>query len=375
VATQTPGVIPVQERKLETSFPPVMALVPPACPKGASESHSVVPVTDVNQGSLLTNSSTTPKSPPPVQAQEVISKKPESSKSTERAATKRRASTKPYGIPQSKRQKTSQSVSENTRNDIVSEAIATGFQEIENHVFSLIKINEGVFELVPRIDLEYAAHVERFFPEAEPRMDSKLLMHILDTLEARGEVIRVMLSAVTSIGTRQYKSILVLPDIDPMTNPRIIRLQEELQQEAGSYKPALLNSQAPADPSASATVSTTIEIVQNLPKLARIPPFPIPAHSKQLPTSPKEKVRNLAKTAAIPFVPTTPPSKPAPKKESKKRNRRDAKLALTSPQQKKALPTSSGQHESMDEEDVYSGSEIDDNGLSRTLLYLNVFGR
>src|SRR5208282_5313424 len=135
------------------------------------------------------------------------------------------------------------------------------------------------------------------FPDAEPRMDSKLLMHILDTLEARGEVIRIMLSAVTSIGTKQYKSILVLPDIDPMTNPRIIYLREELRQEAGSYKPAFLNGQAAADPSASATVSTTIEIVQNLPKLARIPPLPIPAHSKQLPTSPKEKVQNLVKTA------------------------------------------------------------------------------
>ena len=209
-------------------------MVPTPPPKGDSESHSVVPATDINQGSLVTDSSTTPKSSHPVQAQEVISgKTTESSKSTEHAATKRRVSTKPYGIPQSKRRKTSQSIPENSRNDIVSEAIATGFQEIENHLFSLMKINEGVFELVPRIDLEYAAHVERFFPEAEPRMDAKLLMHILDTLEARGEVIRVMLSAVTSIGTKQYKSILVLPDIDPMTNPKITHLREELQQEAG----------------------------------------------------------------------------------------------------------------------------------------------
>jgi hypothetical protein len=102
-------------------------------------------------------------------------------------------------------------------------------------LLSLIKENRGVFELVPRLDLLYASHVARFFPTAQPYVDGKILVSVLDDLEKRGEIHQIMLSAETSTGTKQYKSILILPEIDPVTNPKILAIREELNRELALY--------------------------------------------------------------------------------------------------------------------------------------------
>jgi hypothetical protein len=90
---------------------------------------------------------------------------------------------------------------------------------------------------VPRLDLLYAAHVARSFPTAQPYVDGKVLVSVLDDLEKRGELCQIMLSAEMSTGTKQYKSILILPEVDSVTNPKILAIREELNREVSSYKP------------------------------------------------------------------------------------------------------------------------------------------
>lgn len=361
-----PVAVLAQGKRPETNVITTTSLSVASAPRTEENSSwkSYVPDNDIIEESSVVDNPTIRK-PSPRQSQEIISEKGiEGTKSVKHAATKRRSSAKPSDSPQPKRRKTSKSVSTEFRNDGVSEAIAAGFQEIENHFISLMRKNQGVFELVPRMDLEYAAHVERFFPEAQRRVDGKLLTHILDTLEARGEVVRVMLSTVTSIGTKQYKSVLTLPEIDPMTDRKISHLREELQREGGSYRPALINSEVPEEPAASKTASTTIEIVQNLPKPARIPPLPIPA-AKQLPAIPKAIIGDSPKTTSIPFVPIPPPSMPAPAKVTKKQSGRGAKLVLESPPQRQPSQHTSDQYESMDEGDADAEPKFRDEGCLR----------
>jgi hypothetical protein len=106
-------------------------------------------------------------------------------------------------------------------------------------LLSLIKQNEGIFELVPRLDLLYSSHVAKYHPTSKPYVDAKTLVTVLDDLEKRGEIKQTMLSAQTSTGTKQYKSILILPGVDPVTNPKIIEIRKELERAAGSYRPIL----------------------------------------------------------------------------------------------------------------------------------------
>ena len=137
--------------------------------------------------------------------------------------------------PESKRKKLSQSTSTPQQNTL--HPSAENNLEKAKILLSLVKENQGVFELVPRLDLLYAAHVARSFPTAQPYVDGKILVSVLDDLEKRGELCQIMLSAETSTGTKQYKSILILPEVDPVMNLKILAIREGLNRELASYIP------------------------------------------------------------------------------------------------------------------------------------------
>jgi len=137
----------------------------------------------------------------------------------------------------SKRRKTSQPLGIG-KTELPPEDPAT--VERKTVLLSLIKENDGVLELIPRLDLMYAAHVDKLFPDVQSPVDAKLITRGLDALEVRKEIVRIMLHAETSTETRQYKVIFTLPEIDPITNPKIHELRDQLNREAESYQVALI---------------------------------------------------------------------------------------------------------------------------------------
>src|SRR5277367_220516 len=72
----------------------------------------------------------------------------------------------------SKRRKTSQPLGIG-KTELPPEDPAT--VERKTVLLSLIKENDGVLELIPRLDLMYAAHVDKLFPQAQSRVDAKLI--------------------------------------------------------------------------------------------------------------------------------------------------------------------------------------------------------
>jgi hypothetical protein len=143
--------------------------------------------------------------------------------------------------------------------------------ERETTILSLIKENHGVLEFIPRLDLLYAAHAEKLFPHAQHRVNSRLVTVTLDDLEERREIVRIILQAETSTKTLQYKFIYTLPEIDPITDPKVKELQDQLQKEATSYQPALINE--PPQLAVNAIEKrpvTTIEMAQSRPNITGV---------------------------------------------------------------------------------------------------------
>lgn len=139
----------------------------------------------------------------------------------------------PSTSPESKRKKSSQPTQQGNINNAPNETNL----ETSMILLSLIEQNDGVFEFVPRLDLVYSSHVAKYHPTANPNVDGRTLVIVLDNLEKRGELNQIMISAETSTGTKQYKSILILPDVDPVTNPKVIAIRKELERGAALYQP------------------------------------------------------------------------------------------------------------------------------------------
>ena len=271
---------------------------------------------------------------------------------------KRKSSSNPSKAHKSKRRKTSQPMPAELRRARIPLSAIGQFQTIGRNFISLMKMNEGIFELLPRLDLEYAAHVEKFCPGSDALVDGKLLMHVLDDLEARGEVVRIMLSTVTPIGTTQYKSVLVLPEIDAATNPKINALREELQRDADSYKFAPIESGLPQLPAAPSTGPTALEIVQNSSNPLQVPPVPLPVPSQQRPANlaPIPVAVPPSQPTRIAPIPTLIPSKPAPVKETRKRGLSRRK----SPKESTPIPES---YDSVEEDNLDTDTKVGIEGL------------
>jgi hypothetical protein len=199
--------------------------------------------------------------------------------------------------------------------------------ERETILLSLIKENDGVLELVPRLDLMYAAHVDKLFPQTQSRVDAKLITRDLDALEARQQVVRIILHAETSTGPMQYKFIFTLPEIDPVTNPKIHELRDQLNREAGSYKPAPINGPAKKEVrSGERRPVTTIEA---------IPTTPIPPVARRRRTT-TETVPSASKTPIFapipsPSVTTVTPKTRVPKKPGRPSNQSKQLAVIRTP--------------------------------------------
>jgi len=143
--------------------------------------------------------------------------------------------------------------------------------ERETVILSLVKENQGVLELVPRLDLLYAAHAEVFFPDAQPRVDSKIITHTLETLESRRQIVRIILQAETSTKTQQFKFIYTLPEIDAVTDPRVNEIRDRLHKEALSYQPAPISEPHPqVVKSVPGRAITRIESAPSTPKVTGV---------------------------------------------------------------------------------------------------------
>ena len=273
----TPASAQGTDPKISGGIENVMSVTPAQQTKRMSRGKSTIQETQLNQ-QVSEVALSTPRETSSLQKQVDPKESGNTTKLTQKTTNKRQSSSKPRETAPVKRRKTSQPAPPEIRWEGATPAEVNLVEEIGRNFISLMKRNEGIFELVPRLDLEYAEYVEKFVPGAEPRVDGKLLMHVLDDLEARRELVRVMLSTETPIGTRQYKSLLILPDIDPTANPKIKELREELQQEVGSCKFSAILGTVPAESEPSEPALATLEIVQNLSKPGRIPPV---LHSAQ----------------------------------------------------------------------------------------------
>ena len=82
---------------------------------------------------------------------------------------------------------------------------------------------------------------------------------------------RTILQAETSTKTLQYRFIYTLPEIDPATDPKVKELRDQLQKEARSYQPALINE--PRQLAVKAIEKrpvTTIEMAQSRPNVTGV---------------------------------------------------------------------------------------------------------
>ena len=200
--------------------------------------------------------------------------------------------------------------------------------ERETVLLSLIKENDGVLELNPRLDLMYTTHVNKFFPQAQHHVDVRLINISLDALEERAQIMRIILHAETSTGTKQYKFIFALPEIDPVTNPRIHELRDQLHREAGSYQPAVINETPREGVTRLEPKPATIETVQNASKVPVVPIVQPEISTQTVQNTPKPPI-----LAPIPrptaAVITPPPRVETPKKRGRPSNQSRA-LAATS---------------------------------------------
>jgi hypothetical protein len=113
--------------------------------------------------------------------------------------------------------------------------------ERETVLLSLMKENDGVLELTPRLDLLYAAHVDKSFPNAQRLVATRLLTRSIDDLDERNQIVRILLQTDAAADTKRYKSLVALPEIDPVTNGKVLELRDQLQREAGSNAPVLVS--------------------------------------------------------------------------------------------------------------------------------------
>lgn len=225
-------------------------------------------------------------------------------KAGQTSVRKRRSSFKRPRPPQAKRQKQCQPVPDSHLTKKTLPLDEQSERDVEKILMSMIQKKEGVFELIPRLDTEYSAHADNYFPQAQRRVDAKVLMYILDNLEQRGELVRIMLSSVTPIGNTQYKSILILPEIDPITNLNVKRLQDDLQQEAAAYTPASVVGLLPQRSSAFDPAPTTTELHQNLRTPANA--IPIPPHILAKPVA---RTQTPSKSRTVQRNPDSKPNK------------------------------------------------------------------
>lgn len=330
----------------------------PATTKRKSKEQSILLETQPFQQSLVNVSVTPRKSSARLNEQTGPQDDRDNTDIIQDTPKKRKLSSNPPKALKSKRRKTSQQMPAELRRARIPLSAIGQFQTIGRNFISLMKINDGIFELIPRLDLEYAAHVEKFCPGSDARVDGKLLMHVLDDLEARGEIVRIMLSTVTPIRTTQYKSVLVLPEIDAGTNPKINALREELQRDADSYKFAPIESGLPQLPAAPSTGPTALEIVQNSSNPPQVPPVPLAVPSQQRPANlaPIPVAIPPSQPTRIAPIPTLIPSKPVPVKETRKRGLSRRK----SPKESTPIPES---YDSIEEDNLETDTKGGDEGL------------
>lgn len=327
--------------------------------KRKSKGRSMLPETQPFQQSLVPVDITPRKSSVRLKEQTIPKDSGDNANITQDTPNKRQSSANPSEARKSKRRKRSQPIPTELRRARVPLSAIGQFQGIGKNFISLMKMNEGIFELLPRLDLEYAAYVAKFCPESDPQVDGKLLMHVLDDLEARGEVVRIMLSTVTPIGTTQYKSVLVLPEIDAATNPKVNALREELQRDAVSYKFAPIQSGLPQPPASPSTGPSALEIARNSSNPPQVTPVPLPIPSLQRPANlaPIPVAAPPSQPTRIVPIPILVPSQPALVKETRKRGRSRRK----SPKESTPIPES---YDSIEEDHLDPDTKVGDEGLS-----------
>jgi hypothetical protein len=173
---------------------------------------------------------------------------------------------------------------------------------LQTTILSLIHAKGGVLDLSLRIDLEYLTYVESHFPAAPREVDDRVLNALFDSLESQDRVKRVMISCSSAMGM-QFKSILVLPDVDPTQNEAVAALGEQLVRELGV-----------------GTGSTAVEVVRSRGRTGTEGNEIVIAKATKRPTVPKGVTGRVTKSVPVPVEPVpllphpsaSPPSPPSP---------------------------------------------------------------
>jgi hypothetical protein len=108
----------------------------------------------------------------------------------------------------------------------------TELATLKSTLLALLASNGGVLDLSFRLENEYLQFSQKHAPNAPGQVDFRVLNDVWDVLEGEGRVKRVMISAMSPIGT-QFKSVLVLPEIDPLSDERVGRLRTGMALEWG----------------------------------------------------------------------------------------------------------------------------------------------
>jgi hypothetical protein len=108
----------------------------------------------------------------------------------------------------------------------------TELATLQSTLLALLASHGGVLDLSFHLENEYLQFAQNHHPDAPGGVDFRVLNAVWDVLEVEGRVKRVMISAMSPIGT-QFKSVLVLPAIDPLSDERVGRLRTGMAQEWG----------------------------------------------------------------------------------------------------------------------------------------------
>ena len=195
---------------------------------------------------------------------------------------------------------------------------------LQTALLSLIRAKGGVLDLSTRIDLEYLTYVKTQFPAAPQEIDYRVLNAIFDILEARQDVKRIMISCSSPRGV-QFKSALLLPDVDISQNDKVNGLRAELAKELGVVDEATTAVEVVRPSGAGKGMEGEGELVIRKATKRPVMPKALAVQSaKSVPTPAERHPPPMQKTEER----TITPQRKSPPKLTKRPNKRKAPVVI-----------------------------------------------
>jgi len=189
---------------------------------------------------------------------------------------------------------------------------------LQTALLSLIRAKGGVLDLSTRVDLEYLTYIKTEFPGAPQEIDHRVLNAIFDILESRQDVKRIMISCSSPMGV-QFKSVLLLPDVDISQNDKVNSLRAELARELGVVDEATTAAEVVRPSGARKGIEGEGEsVIRKATKRPVMPKAVAVQSAKSVPTPVEHLLTPMQKTEQRSITPKTK-SSPKPTKQPGKR--------------------------------------------------------